>query len=225
MSYILSFDTSTKICSVALHQEQNLISYAELHVAQSHSVMLNVLIEQVLNFANLSLADISAICVAKGPGSYTGLRIGVSSAKGLCYALNKPLIAVNTLKIMVNQLKQTLRHSALLCPMIDARRMEVYCAVYNQNLEEVIETQAKIIDEQSFADLLEDNMIYFFGNGAEKCQAKIQHENAFFIKNIHPSAREMGSFAWEKFQKEDFEDVAYFEPYYLKDFVSTSKKQ
>lgn len=188
--------------------------------------MLTTLIEHVVKMANLTYQDLSAIAVAKGPGSYTGLRIGVSTAKGLCYTLEKPLIAINTLEAMAYQIQLT-DHSTLLCSMIDARRMEVYCAVYEGITKKEVEpTQAKIIDETSFADLLENHKIIFFGDGAEKCQKVFEgNPNAIFLEqNIYPSAKTLGILAFEKFMNEDFEDVAEFEPYYLKEFMATTPK-
>lgn len=196
--------------------------------------MLTSLIEHVVKISNLTYQDLSAIAVAKGPGSYTGLRIGVSTAKGLCYTLEKPLIAINTLEAMAHQIQQTdfptfrlSDHLTLLCPMIDARRMEVYCAVYEGITKQEIElTQAKIIDETSFADLLGNHKIVFFGDGAEKCQKVFDgNQNAIFLEqNIYPSAKTLGILAFEKFKNQHFEDVVEFEPYYLKEFMATTPK-
>lgn len=164
----------------------------------------------------------NAIAVGKGPGSYTGLRIGVSAAKGLCFANDIPLIAINSLEILSTSYTTD---KGFIVPMIDARRMEVYSAVFDQHHAWIRETEAEIIDENSFGDLLEKGPVYFLGDGAEKCQEVITHANAVFLENAFPSAKEMTSIAYEKYQNQDFEDVAYFEPYYLKDFVVTPQKK
>lgn len=241
MSIILSIETSTKACSAAIHQNGKLLSVSELYNEKSSSGMLTTLIAHVVKTANLTFQDLDAIAVAKGPGSYTGLRIGVSTAKGLCFTLEKPLIAVNTLEAMAYQLSigwRTALNSQfsilnsqlpiLLCPMLDARRMEVYCSVFKSDDLEIIEpTQAKIIDETSFADLLSTNKIMFFGDGAEKCRAILgENSNTVFLdKIIYPSARNVGFLASKAFEEEHFENVADFEPYYLKEFVGTTVKK
>ena len=241
MPIILSIETSTKGCSAAVHQEGKLLSISELYHEKSSSGMLTTLIEHVLRVANLSFQDLDAIAVAKGPGSYTGLRIGVSTAKGLCFTLEKPLIAINTLEAMafsIYDLRMTIYESKIVnhkseianylrCPMLDARRMEVYCAVYQGfAMQEVAQTQAKIIDETSFADLLENNKMLFFGDGAEKCKAILGgNPNAIFLNEIiNPSARSVGVLATKAFENAQFENVADFEPYYLKDFMATTPK-
>lgn len=224
MSLILSLDTSTKVCSVALHQQGALLAQSAIFLQQSHSVMLTRLIEQMIQGTNHSLKDIDAIALSKGPGSYTGLRIGTSTAKGLCYALDKPLIAINTLEAMAHSIQQVLLDDYWLCPMIDARRMEVYCAIYDRELNNQLPTQAKIIDETSFQDFLLHQKIAFFGNGSNKCKSVFKHQNqAYFIDGIHPSAISVGKLADKYFENQAFEDLVYFEPYYLKDFISTSQ--
>jgi tRNA threonylcarbamoyladenosine biosynthesis protein TsaB len=249
MSIILSIETSTKACSAAIHQDGNLLSVSELYNEKSSSGMLTTLIKHVVKTASLTLQEVDAIAVAKGPGSYTGLRIGVSTAKGLCFTLEKPLIAINTLEAMAYQLSagrhsagrhSAGRHSAvnyklgdsplsiLLCPMLDARRMEVYCAVFNADTIEVLEpTQAKIIDETSFSDLLENHKIIFYGDGAEKCRSTLEGNlNAVFLNQIiFPSAKSIGALANRAFEQQQFESVADFEPYYLKEFVGTTSKK
>jgi tRNA threonylcarbamoyladenosine biosynthesis protein TsaB len=249
MSIILSIETSTKACSAAIHQDGNLLSVSELYNEKSSSGMLTTLIKHVVKTASLTLQEVDAIAVAKGPGSYTGLRIGVSTAKGLCFTLEKPLIAINTLEAMAYQLfavrhsavrHSAVRHSAvnyklgdsplsiLLCPMLDARRMEVYCAVFNADTIEIIEpTQAKIIDETSFADLLENQQMIFFGDGAEKCQTILgRNPNAVLLnQTIFPSAKSIGALANRAFEQQQFENVADFEPFYLKEFVGTTPKK
>jgi len=188
----------------------------------SHAEKLHPFIQDCLLEVNLSIKDINAIAVGKGPGSYTGLRIGISAAKGLCFANDIPLIAINSLEILSNS---CVIDQGLIVPMIDARRMEVYSAIFDQNHNWIRETEAEIIDENSFSQFLENGLVYFLGDGAEKCQDIITHSNAVFVENILPSAKDMISMAYQKYQGQDFENVAYFEPYYLKDFVATPQKK
>jgi tRNA threonylcarbamoyladenosine biosynthesis protein TsaB len=232
MPLILCIETATTMCSVALGRDGKLLASKEMNAGYTHAENLTVFIEEVMKEANVKFADLDAVAVSKGPGSYTGLRIGVSAAKGLCYGLDKPLIAINTLRQMAANRKSDSRFlfaggeakKIYLCPMIDARRMEVYTAVYDKNGSEVEPVSAKVIDENSFADLLNENKIIFFGDGASKCKEALSHySSAIFIDNIYPSAKAMLELAEEKFTKKEFEDVAYFEPFYLKDFVSTKK--
>lgn len=222
MSIILSIETATSVCSVALHQEANLLGVYELHSEKSHSEQLSVLIEQICRQNNLLLKDISAVAVSQGPGSYTGLRIGTATAKGLCFALQKPLIAVNTLEAMLWQISDWVEPATLLCPMIDARRMEVYCLLANRQKEILEPTQALVVEPDSFEKYLDKRKIVFFGNGASKCQAVLRHKNSIYVANVFPSARSVGQIAWQKFQQGEFENLIYFEPYYLKDFVGTA---
>lgn len=226
MSLILSIDTSTKVCSVALHQSGKLVALSELFTEKSHSGLLTVLCEQVVSQAGFSLNQVDAIAVAKGPGSYTGLRIGVSTAKGFCFALDKPLISVNSLEAMAYQLKDFYPRNTFLCPMIDARRMEVYCLLMNHSMKVIEETNAKIIDESSFATILNNSPIVFFGDGAAKCSETLNHPNAIFPPTeIYPSAKTIGILASEYFEKGQTENVITFEPFYLKDFVGTTPKK
>ena len=226
MSLILSIDTSTKVCSVALHSDGKLLAISELYTEKSHSGMLTTLCENVVRYAGFSLNDLDAFAVAKGPGSYTGLRIGVSTAKGFCFALDKPLIAVNTLEAMAYQLKDFYDETHLLCPMIDARRMEVYCQILDNQMNVISETEAKIINDSSFSKILNEKKIVFFGDGATKCRAEISHKNAVFLNTeIHPSAKTVGLVATKSFEKSLFENVVTFEPFYLKDFVGTQPKK
>ncbi len=225
MSLIISIDTSTKVCSVALHQEGKLLASGELFAEKSHSGRLTMLIAQMVENAGFTLGDLEAIAVAKGPGSYTGLRIGVSTAKGLAFALDKPLLSVNTLEAMVTQIVPFFPKDYWFCPMLDARRMEVYCGIWDSSLTIVQQTQAKIIDETSFEELLDERCVVFFGDGAAKCKQKIAHPNALFLAtDIHPSAKTIGVLAWEAYQQQAFENVVSFEPFYLKDFVGTMPK-
>ncbi len=223
MSYILNFETATKNCSVSISKSGELIALQELNTGgYSHAEKLHVFIEDVLKKAGISFSDLSAVCVGKGPGSYTGLRIGVSAAKGICFALDIPMIAVETLAILVKQISIT---EGFIIPMLDARRLEVYSAVFDKDYRQIRATEAQIIDEHSFSDYLEKGKVYFVGDGAEKCKELITHENAIFIDNAFPSANEMISISDKKFEKKEFEDVAYFEPFYLKDFVGTKSKK
>ena len=188
----------------------------------SHAEMLHVFIKEVMAESALELKDLDAVAVSKGPGSYTGLRIGVSTAKGLCYALEIPLISVDTLKSLAMSLDVD---KGIKVPMLDARRMEVYSAMYDLKNEQLRTVKAEIIDENSFGDYLKQNTVYFFGDGAEKCEAILTHKNANFIKDKFPSAREMSKLSFDKYKKNELEDVAYFEPFYLKDFRITSPKK
>ncbi|KYG76445.1 tRNA (adenosine(37)-N6)-threonylcarbamoyltransferase complex dimerization subunit type 1 TsaB [Roseivirga echinicomitans] len=226
MPKILSIETSTTVCSVALTVDGNSLASQKLFLEKSHSTLLTVVIEQIMKQVGMEMTELDAVAVSKGPGSYTGLRIGVSTAKGLCYALDKPLIAVNTLLVMANEVNQQNHSQALLCPMIDARRMEVYTALYDGELNELEKTSAKILEENSFDETLNQKQVLFFGNGADKFMAlKNGEANAVFIDNITPSAWSVGLLANQAFLKGDFEDVAYFEPFYLKDFVATKPKK
>ena len=224
---ILSIDTSTTVCSVALHRlDGTLLGCYELYTERTASARLTLLVQDVVAHAGYVLADVSAIAVAKGPGSYTGLRIGVSTAKGLCMALDKPLIAVNTLAAMTEQVRYFYPADTLFCPMIDARRMEVYCAIYGQDGSQVRATSATVLDEISFADLLERAPVVFFGDGADKTRLLLTHENARFpLGQVRPSARTVGTLAVEAYAAGAFEDLVTFEPYYLKEFRVTTPRQ
>ena len=184
--------------------------------------MLHPLINEALLESKLTIKEIEAIAVGKGPGSYTGLRIGVSAAKGLCFANNIPLISINSLEILAQSLDID---SGLIIPMIDARRMEVYSAIYDKNHKSFRETKAEIIDSHSFLDKLQKQKVYFLGDGAKKCKEIILHKNAVFIENAFPSAKEMATISYHKFKNETIEDVAYFEPFYLKNFIATQEKK
>jgi tRNA threonylcarbamoyladenosine biosynthesis protein TsaB len=219
MPLILSLETSTTVCSVAIHRGQNLLASAEVHIEQSHASKLAVLIDEVKKLTGIELGELGAIAISSGPGSYTGLRIGTSTAKGLCYALNIPLISINTLEILAYQMSSLNFNSSLLCPMIDARRMEVYCLLMDNALNLIQPTEAKIIDEHSFLDQLETRSIIFFGNGSMKCKGVIAHHNAHFINNIYPSAAQVGMMAHKKFLDREIEDVSSAEPFYLKEFL------
>ena len=224
---LLSLDTSTTVCSVALHTPTGtLLGCYELFTERTASARLTTLVQDVVTHAGYILSDLSAVAVAKGPGSYTGLRIGVSTAKGLCMALDKPLIGVNTLAAMAAQVRLFYPPTYLFCPMIDARRMEVYCAVYGQDGQLVRDTQAVILDETSFGDLLNQQPVVFFGDGADKARALLTNPNAHFPDvQVRPSARTVGALAADAYAAGAFEDLVTFEPYYLKEFRTTAPKQ
>ncbi|WP_045462669.1 tRNA (adenosine(37)-N6)-threonylcarbamoyltransferase complex dimerization subunit type 1 TsaB [Sporocytophaga myxococcoides] len=222
MALILSLETSTKVCSVAVHKDGDLLSVYEFRVERSHSKLITQAISFLLSGLELKVTDLDAIAVSRGPGSYTGLRIGVSTAKGLCYALEKPLISVDTLAAMARKVNKFNFKDSLVCPMIDARRLEVYSAVYNKSNETISPVSAVILNESSFGEFLSSNEIIFLGDGAAKFEPIVKHaDNAFFLKSENPSAEYVGIIAEEKFSDKQFEDVAYFEPFYLKDFIST----
>ncbi|TBN01847.1 tRNA (adenosine(37)-N6)-threonylcarbamoyltransferase complex dimerization subunit type 1 TsaB [Hyunsoonleella flava] len=223
MAIILNLETATTNCSVSLSKEGKTIALKEdARNGFSHAEKLHVFIDEVLNEANIPRSDIDAIAVSKGPGSYTGLRIGVSAAKGLAFALDKPLISVPTLDILAHQV--ICDKGEVIVAMLDARRMEVYSAIYNSEYHQVRETQAQILEEDSFSQYLNKGKVHFIGNGVEKTKALIQHPNAIFIEDKLPSANEMGVLTYDKHKISDTEDVAYFEPYYLKDFIAIKPK-
>lgn len=228
MSCILNIETSTNVCSVALSQDGGCL-YEDVNMeGPSHAQVLAGYVKNAVSFADSHAIPIDAIAISKGPGSYTGLRIGVSEAKGVAYGRDAKLLSVPTLKLLTVPIllgHEELPEDALLCPMIDARRMEVYCALYDRALNEVVQTQALVIDSDSFKEYLDKQPIYFMGNGADKCVETIQHPNAHFIKNIVPRAKNMIPLAEMAMAKEQFEDVAYFEPFYLKEFVATKSKK
>ncbi|WP_072401009.1 tRNA (adenosine(37)-N6)-threonylcarbamoyltransferase complex dimerization subunit type 1 TsaB [Flaviramulus basaltis] len=222
MALILNIETATTNCSVSLSKDgKTLILKEDNDKSYSHAERLHVYIGAILNEANVSSKDLDAISVSKGPGSYTGLRIGVSAAKGLCFALDKPLISIATLEALARQVEA---NEGVIVTMLDARRMEVYSAIYDSDYNQLRETQAQILDESAFAEYLEKGKVYFIGNGVEKTKSLISHPNAIFIEDKLPSANEMSLLAYNKYKKSDTEDVAYFEPYYLKDFVALKPK-
>lgn len=225
MSLILQIETATQVCSAALSKDGHTVAVKELQAHNIHASSLTLFIQEIMSQCNAGFKDLDAIAVSKGPGSYTGLRIGVSTAKGLCFALDKPLIAIDTLKMMAEGfVLQHPEYSGLICPMIDARRMEVFTAVYNTGLDQVEEISAKIIDESSFNTYLEKSALVFIGDGAEKCRSAITHDNAVFDADNYNSAANMSILAQQSFENSAFEDLAYFEPFYLKDFVFTTPK-
>ncbi|HSV75961.1 MAG TPA: tRNA (adenosine(37)-N6)-threonylcarbamoyltransferase complex dimerization subunit type 1 TsaB [Bacteroidales bacterium] len=235
MAHLLLIETSTKVCSVGISHQGNLISLEEDHSANyGHAGKLTLMIEHTMKQAGISFEKLSGVAVSKGPGSFTGLRIGVSAAKGICFGKDLPLIALDTLQAMALhclQLKsKELPESAqgekplLLCPMIDARRMEVYCALFDQKATPLSPIQALVVEQNTFLSFLENKRMVFFGDGAAKCSEVIAHSNAIVFGDVFPSARGMASLAYEKYSVRSFESLAYFEPYYLKDFVAGKPK-
>lgn len=220
MPLTLSIETATVVCSVALHLDGQLLALQELHLKQSHSGYLAVLIQDIVQYAGYTMDDISIVALSKGPGSYTGLRIGTATAKGLCYALDIPLVAVNTLESMAYGVAQYNTEENFLCPMIDARRMEVYCLVADGQFKTIMPTNPVIIEPISFESFLRERPVLFFGDGSAKCKPILTHPNARFIDNIAPSAKDIGALVHEKTKQGEitYEDVAYFEPFYLKEF-------
>lgn len=224
LAIILNIETATKNCSVSLSEDGNILALAELNEGQfSHAEKLHAFILDVLKQSENTMQNIDAVAVSKGPGSYTGLRIGVSAAKGLCFALDKPLISVSTLASLAMAIN--VNEQAYIIPLLDARRMEVYYSVFDEQYREIKKTRAEIIDGHSFAEFLDQRKVYFLGDGALKCKEVIQHKNAVFLDNYYPSAKEMIKISTEKFSNKAFEDVAYFEPFYLKDFVAGKPKK
>ena len=228
MSCILHIETSTTACSVAVSEDGQNIFQKEERKGPSHATLLGVFVDEALSFADSHAILLDAVAVSCGPGSYTGLRIGVSMAKGVCYGRNLKLIGLPTLEVMcvpVLLYHDELPDDALLCPMIDARRMEVYAAIYDRALRPVRPIGADIVDEHSYAGFMDRHPVYFFGDGADKCKAKLTHPNARFIDGIYPRASMMFPLAEKAMAQGRFEDVAYFEPFYLKEFVAGKPKQ
>ncbi|MDV7186882.1 tRNA (adenosine(37)-N6)-threonylcarbamoyltransferase complex dimerization subunit type 1 TsaB [Lutibacter sp. TH_r2] len=223
MALILNIETATKNCSVCLAEEGKILALKEFNEGgYSHAEKLHQFINDVIKESGKELSEIKAVAVSKGPGSYTGLRIGVSAAKGLCFALEVPLISINTLISLADSISIA---NGFKVALLDARRMEVYSQVLNYNNEILEEVKAEIIDKNSFEKYLTKGEVTFLGDGAEKCKAVIQHLNAKFIDNKFPSAKEMALLSYNKYKKNDIEDVAYFEPFYLKDFVVVKSKK
>jgi tRNA threonylcarbamoyladenosine biosynthesis protein TsaB len=226
MATILQLETATQVCSAAISINGETVALKEQMASNIHAGSLTLFIKDVMDTAGLRFSDLDAVAVSKGPGSYTGLRIGVSTAKGLCFALDLPLIGIDTLQMMsAGFLATQENYKGLICAMIDARRMEVFTALFDTQLNCIGATEAKIIDEHSFADELNANNITFLGDGALKCAAVIQHANASFSEQNFNSAANMSELAFKAYKDKEFEDVAYFEPFYLKDFVLTTPKK
>ena len=227
MALILSLETATPVCSVALHKDGKLLGLMELHLGQSHSALLGVLVEDTVRHAGYSFEDLDLIAVSKGPGSYTGLRIGTASAKGLCFTLDIPLVAINTLEAMAYGVARYGISESYLCPMIDARRMEVYALIVDEQMNLIMPTSPIVVEEGTFENFMKDRPVLFFGDGASKCKEVLSaNSNARFVDHITPSAENIGVLAHEM-QKENklvYEDLAYFEPFYLKEFVAKQPK-
>jgi tRNA threonylcarbamoyladenosine biosynthesis protein TsaB len=226
MALLLSLETSTQSCSAALHDDGVLVSSKVIETPRSAASQLAVMIDEVFQGANRKPQELKGVIVAAGPGSYTGLRIGVATAKGLCYALNIPIVSVNTLELMAYQFlvtdaakKYIQDDNVILCPMLDARRMEVYCALLDHNLNYIEEVQAKVITEESFKGIIESTPIFFFGDGADKCKDIIKHANAHFSSDLIPLASSLGVIGFKKWKEGTYEDLVSFEPFYLKDFL------
>ncbi len=222
MPLLLSIESATSVCSVALHDQSQLVAARENRIPRTTATQIMPMIDAVFAEAKKSIADLSGVIVSEGPGSYTGLRIGVATAKGICFALNIPLIAINTLELLAYQFKiwhgNNLVESTLLCPMLDARRHEVYCMLLDTQLNQIEPTQAKIINAESFSMYFK-NQVVFFGDGSDKCKTIINQPNANFMQGIVPQADKLGEMGFAKWQNSDFVDVTQFEPYYLKDFM------
>ena len=229
MACIISIETSTNVCSVAASENGKVIFHEEDFSGPNHAERLGVYVDEALSFIDSHAIPLDAVAVSQGPGSYTGLRIGVSMAKGICYGRNIPLIAVPTLElltvpVLLSRDFSDTEESPLLCPMLDARRMEVYAAVYDRALHEVRPIQADVVDGETYREYLDKHQVYFFGDGAAKCMETINHPNAHLIRDIHTLAKNMMPLAERRFLQEKFVDVAYFTPYYLKDFVAKKPK-
>ncbi len=227
MSTILHIETSTDVCSVAVSEDSQVIFHQEDHSGPNHAERLGTMVDEALSFTDNHAIPFDAVAVSCGPGSYTGLRIGVSMAKGICYGRDLKLIAVPTLELLCVPilLREIPEEDALLCPMLDARRMEVYAGIYDRGLRTVREIRADIVDENTYKEYLDKHPVYFFGNGAKKCISTINHPNAHLIDGIEPLAKWMQPLAEKRYLNEQFEDVAYFVPYYLKDFVAKLPKK
>ena len=227
MSCILHIETSTNVCSVAVSEDGKVIFDKADRTGNNHAEALGSFVDEAMSFADSHAIPLDAVAVSSGPGSYTGLRIGVSMAKGVCYALDLPLLSVPTLELMCVPIllrNEEIEDDALLCPMIDARRMEVYAALYDRALKPVRGIQADVVDGDTYRQWLDQRPVYFFGNGAAKCMDTIAHPNAHLIEGIEPVAKWMMPLAERKMLNGIYEDVAYFVPYYLKDFVAKTPK-
>lgn len=221
MPHILSIETATTVCSVCVSAGEKVLAFKEVNSGYTHAENLHVFIQEVMKETGLSFSQLDAVAVSKGPGSYTGLRIGVSTAKGLCYGQDIPLIAIDTLESMAFAVASQKKEDALYCPMLDARRMEVYCAVYDQHGKNVIPVNALILDESSIQPFAKDKPVYFFGDGMDKARPLLSTlKGVIFIENVFPSAKNMVTLAAEKFSRKTFENLAHFEPFYLKEFFT-----
>ncbi len=221
MTYLLHIETATTVCSVSLSEGDRPVAFREINDGFTHAENLHLFILSILNESGVQPGQLGAIAVSRGPGSYTGLRIGLSAAKGLAFALGIPLIGIDTLQAMTQQVASTRKDDALYCPLLDARRMEVYLAVYDAELRQVEPACAFVVSETSIAKFIHQKRIYFFGDGMPKCRQLLERlPNAGFIDSVVPSSKDLSTLAWKKYQNKEFEDVAYFTPFYLKEFNS-----
>ena len=227
MSTILHIETSTEVCSVAVSEDSQVIFQQDDHSGPNHAERLGTMVDEALSFTDNHAIPFDAVAVSCGPGSYTGLRIGVSIAKGICYGRYLKLIAIPTLELLCVPvlLREIPEEDALLCPMLDARRMEVYAGIYTRALKPVREIGADVVTAETYKSYLDEHPVYFFGNGAQKCMETINHPNAHLIEGIEPLAKWMQPLAERRYLNEQFEDVAYFVPYYLKDFIAKMPKK
>ncbi len=231
MGLILNIETATEICSVCLAIDGKIVGIRESSEAKSHASQLSVFILELFQESKISAQDLDAVAISQGPGSYTGLRIGVSTAKGICYGSGKPLIAISSLLSLAKLASDTIVNKnestggSLLCPMIDARRMEVYAAIYDSDWKQIMDTKAVIVEPNSFTEYLNKNRVYFFGSGSDKTKDLIQHFNAQYLDKIEASSTGMVELAEMKYRDSNFENTAYFEPFYLKDFIATIPKK
>ena len=224
--YIINIETSTKVCGVSISKNGELLDSKESNEGNSHATNLSPFIDELLIRNGINYSELSAIAISKGPGSYTGLRIGTSTAKGLCYSLDIPLIAISTLQSMAHHAKSNYSKDfkGIFRPMIDARRMEVYSQAFNNDLKAISDIKAIIIEDDSFANELEQQEVLFFGDGAEKCMDTLKHKNSIYFNKSEASALGMVKLSYEAFKNQQFEDVAYFEPFYLKEFIAAISK-
>jgi len=225
MAAILLIETATQVCSVGLCVDKQLLSIRESFDQRSHAELITTFVSEVINEGGLSFEQLDAVAVSKGPGSYTGLRIGVSTAKGICFACDIPLISIDTLQALAFGMKSQIdenphENDQLFCPMIDARRMEVYTAIFDSTLSTIMPTTALVIEADSLNHWLEKKKVWFAGDGSAKCNQVMSHENAYFLNEVHPSVSNMVNLANQAFSEGKFENLAYFEPFYLKDFVA-----
>ena len=224
----IAIDTSTKVCSAALLQDGAVLQSFICYDTHNHAALLPQYVESLLNHTKQHSVSIDAVVLCDGPGSYTGLRISTALAKGLCYGLNIPLIAVSTLTLLAIELSQLyegrLKADDVICPMIDARRMEVYCALYQADTKQISPTEARIVDKDSFSEVLKKQRVFFFGDGAGKCKETIKSENAVFVDDVPPNTIFLYDLAEQKYREKQFEDIAYFEPNYLKEYQAKVSK-
>jgi len=221
MPIVLSIETSTSICSVAFHKEGRLLASREIETHQSAASQLAISIESLMSECNIENKEIVAVAVSSGPGSFTGLRIGISTAKGICYGLDVPLIAVDSLSVLAHGIEKI--ETQLLCPMIDARRMEVYCSIMDSEFKIIQKSKAQVVNENTFLSWLNKYTVSFFGDGSSKCKEVIHHPNAVFIEQIMPLAKNMGTLAYNKLCGNKFENLANFEPNYIKAVLASTK--